>query len=284
MMKSVFVALAVMTVGGGIARAQQTHKPARPRIVITADPELDDLNTLIRAVLYFQDFQVEGLVYNSSMWHWKGDGKGTTQYIAGREYTRGGQCGPCTSWRWPTEKPYTEFIDAVVDAYARSYSNLKLHDAGYPAPAVLKSKIKWGNVDFEGDYSKETDGSNLIKSLLLDNKPGPLYVTAQGGQNTIARALKSIYDQYSKTAQWEAIRNKVSAKLVIIPFGDQDGTYARYIKPNWPEAMEWDLSMINFGYGIRGGLAPEDEIYISPAWNQENILSRGPLGSIPERI
>ena len=93
--------------------------------------------------------------------------------------------------------------------------------------------------------------------LLLDNKPGPLYVTAQGGQNTIARALKSIYEQYSKTPQWESVRDKVSAKLVIIPFGDQDGTYAKYIKPNWPEATEWDLNMINYGYGIRGGLAPE---------------------------
>ena len=251
----------------------------KPRIVITADPELDDLNTLTRAILYFQDVQVEGLIYNSSMWHWKGDGKGTTQYLAGREYTRTGQC-PCTSWRWPTEAPYTEFIDSVVEAYARSYSNLKVHDPNYPAPALLKSKIKWGNVDFEGDYSKETEGSNFIKSLLLDNKPGPLYVTAQGGQNTIARALKSIYERYSKTPQWEAVRNKVSAKLVIIPFGDQDGTYAKYIHPNWPEVTEWDLNMINYGYGIRGALSPENQVYISPAWNQENILNRGPLGSL----
>ncbi len=279
-MKSAVFALMAVTAGTGFLQAQQNSRQAKPRIVITADPELDDLNTLIRAVLYFQDFQVEGLVYNSSMWHWKGDGKGTTQYIAGREYTRGNQCGPCTSWRWPTGKPYTEFIDAVVDAYAKSYANLKVHDPNYPSPALLKSKIKWGNVDFEGDYSKETDGSNLIRSLLLDNKPGPLYVTAQGGQNTIARALKSIYDQYGKTPQWEAIRNKVSAKMVIIPFGDQDGTYAKYIKPNWPEVTEWDLNMVNYGYGIRGALAAEDQVYISPAWNQENILSRGPLGAL----
>ena len=260
------------------AQAQQTNRPAKPRIVITADPELDDNNTLIRALLYTPDFQVEGLVYVSSMWHWKGDGKGTTQYIAGREYTRTG-LGPQTSWRWPTEAPYTEFIDTLVDEYAKSYANLKVHDPNYPTPAFLKSKIKWGNVDFEGDYSKDTDGSNLIKSLLLDNKPGPLYVTAQGGQGTIARALKSIYDQYSKTPQWPTIRDKVSAKLVIIPFGDQDGTYAKYIKPNWPEVTEWQLNMIEYGYGIRGRLAPEDQVYISPAWNQENILSRGPLGA-----
>src|SRR6185312_3088648 len=215
-------------------------------------------------------------VYTSSGVHWKGDGKGTTQYEPGREYTRMGLC-PCTSWRW---EPGERFIDDVVEAYAKVYPNLKVHDPNYPAPAAVKSKIKWGNVEFDGDYSKDTDGSNLIKSLLLDNKPGPLYVTAQGGQSTIARALKSIYDQYSKTPQWESIRDKVSHKLVIIPFGDQDGLYAKYIKPNWPEVTEWQLSMINYGYGIRGGLAPENQVYIGAPWTKENILDRGPLGAM----
>jgi hypothetical protein len=210
-----------------VATAQQR----KPRVVITADPELDDNNTLIRAILYSSEFQIEGVVYASSSFHWKGDGKGTTQYIAGREYTRLGLC-PCTSWRWASDE---HFIDSIVDAYARIYANLKVHNPNYPSPAELKSKIKWGNVTFESDYSKDTEGSNLIKSLLLDDQPGPLYVTAQGGQSTIARALKSIHDQYANTPQWEAIRDKVSLKLIIIPSGDQDGTYARYIQPNWPE-------------------------------------------------
>src|SRR5215831_14521676 len=71
--------------------AQQTavtSTAAKPRVVITADPELDDNNTVIRAVLYSSDFTIEGLVYVSSGVHWKGDGKGTTQYVPGREYTR----------------------------------------------------------------------------------------------------------------------------------------------------------------------------------------------------
>ena len=176
----------------------------------------------IRAILYSSDVRFEGLIYVSSQFHWRGDGKGTTQYIAGREYTRLGLC-PCTSWRF---SPDEHFIDNIVDAYAKAYPNLKVHDPDYPSPEELKSKIKWGNVDFDGDFSKDTDGSNLIKSLLLDDQPGPLYVTAQGGESTIARALKSIYDQYAKTPQWEAIREKVSRKLIIIPSGDQDGTDA----------------------------------------------------------
>jgi hypothetical protein len=167
---------------------QRSNAPVKPRVVITADPELDDNNTLIRALLYSSDFHIEGLVYASSGVHWKGDGKGATQYIPGKEYTRLGLC-PCTSWRWAREE---RFIDDIVDAYAKAYVNLKVHNSNYPKPAELKSKIKWGNVEFEGDYSKDTEGSNLIKSLLLDDQPGPLYVTAQGGQSTIARALKAI--------------------------------------------------------------------------------------------
>jgi hypothetical protein len=253
-----------------------TAQQRTPRVVITADPELDDNNTLIRAILYSSDFQIEGLVYASSTFHWKGDGKGTTQYLPGREYTRLGLC-PCTSWRWA---PDEQFIDNIVEAYGRIFANLKVHNPNYPSPAELKSKIKWGNVSFEGDYSKDTEGSNLIKSLLLDDQPGPLYITAQGGQSTIARALKSIHDQYANTPQWEAIRDKVSLKLIVIPSGDQDGTYARYIQPDWPEVREWQLGTMDFAYFVRNGLPPENQVYVSAAWMQESILSRGPLGSM----
>ena len=274
--RSIFVLTLLLIASGAVPAEPPGSTLSKPRVVITADPELDDNNTLIRAILYSSELRIEGLVYASSGVHWKSDGKGTTQYIPGREYTRLG-LGPVTSWRWPEDD---HFIDEIVDAYAKAYPNLKVHDRDYPAPADLKSKIKWGNVEFEADYSKDTDGSNLIKSLLLDDQPGPLYVTAQGGQSTIARALKSIYDQYASTPQWETIRDKVSLKLVIIPFGDQDGTYARYIRPNWPEVTEWQLAMINYGYGIRNGLTPENQVYISPAWTKDNILSRGPLGAM----
>jgi len=260
----------------GQAPASQTRSANKPRVVLTHDPELDDVNTMIRALLYSTDFTIEGLVYSSASIHFKGDGKGTTQYVAGREYTRFG-LGPVTSWRWPAEE---RWIDSVVDAYARVYDNLKLHDRSYPTPPDLASCIKWGNVEFDGDYSKDTDGSNLIKSLLLDNRGEPLFVTAGGGQSTIARALKSIHDEYARTPQWDAIRAKVSRKLIIIPFGDQDGTNARYIQPNWPDVTTWQLAMINFGYGARGAHTPENQVYLGTKWTMENVSSRGPFGAM----
>lgn len=67
---------------------QREGLTAKPRVVITADPELDDNNSIIRAILYSSDVDLEGLIYVSSQFHWRGDGIGTTQSIAGREYTR----------------------------------------------------------------------------------------------------------------------------------------------------------------------------------------------------
>jgi Protein of unknown function (DUF1593) len=266
----------VLSVTVAVPAQRRDGSSAKPRVVITADPELDDNNTIIRAILYSSDVKLEGLVYVSSQFHWRGDGKGTTQYIAGREYTRLGLC-PCTSWRFA---PDEHFIDNIVSAYAKAYPNLKVHDPDYPSPEELKSKIKWGNVDFDGDFSKDTDGSNLIKSLLLDDAPGPLYVTAQGGESTIARALKSIHDQYANTPQWEAIRDKVSRKLIIVPSGDQDDTDTSYIRPNWPGVREYHFMGINFGYGAQDHAAPENKIYFSREWTRQNISSRGPLGAL----
>ena len=50
----------------------------RVRTIVTADPELDDLNSLLRLLLYTNEVDLQGLVYASSRFHWRGDGAGTT--------------------------------------------------------------------------------------------------------------------------------------------------------------------------------------------------------------
>jgi hypothetical protein len=37
---------------------------------------------------------------------------------------------------------------------------------------------------------------------------------------------------------------------------------------------------MDFGYFVRNGLTPEDQVYVSAAWTRENISSRGPLGAM----
>jgi hypothetical protein len=272
----------VVTLGGWTGSLQLgscTAAPAtqKPRVVVTTDPELDDSNSLVRYLLYSTDFRTEGIIYASSGFHWKGDGKGTKWFVPGREYTRVGlHLCPCESWRWAKGE---RFIDDAVETYEKVYANLKVHYPAYPSPAELKSKIRVGNVEFDGDISKDSPGSDLIKTLLLDKYGGPLYLLAWGGQSTIARALKSIQDQYEGTSQWSAIRDKVSRKAIIQAFGDQDNTYANYIKPNWPEIEFRQMSTRTYGYGARNVVLPPDQVYLSAAWTKENVSSRGPLGA-----
>jgi hypothetical protein len=257
----------------------ETPEGAKPRVVITTDPELDDSNSLIRYLLYSSDFRTEGLIYASSQFHWKGDGKGTKLSVPGREYTRFGlHICPCTSYRWAPDERY---IDAAVDAYAEAYPNLRVHDAGYPTPPELRSKIRWGNVEFDGDMSKDTPGSDLIKSLLLDDEESPVYLHAWGGQSTIARALKSIEDQYKDTPQWAAIRAKVIRKAVIHPSGDQDDTYATYIRPHWPEIRYRALiGGIDLAYDVQDRASEADAAYFTAAWTRANVSTRGAFGRL----
>ncbi|HOX81923.1 MAG TPA: DUF1593 domain-containing protein [Chryseolinea sp.] len=251
---------------------------SKPRIIVTADPELDDSNSLIRFLLYSTDFKVEGLIYASSQFHWTGDGKGTKFMVPGREYTRFGlNLCPCESYRWGKDE---RFINDIVENYEKVYTNLKIHNPNYPTPSELKSKIRFGNIEFDGDYSKDTPGSDLIKSLMLDDNPEPLYITAWGGQSTIARALKSIQDQYEKTTEWSAVRAKVLNKVILLPSLDQDDTYAKYIKIHWPEIDYRQMGGgPNYSYGLQLRTTPENLVYTTASWMTANITSRGPLGS-----
>lgn len=268
--------LALGGLGAGQGLAASPQPGGKPRVVVTTDPELDDNNSLLRYLLYSTDFETEGLIYASAPWHWKGDGKGTLFLNPEGEYRKHGLAlCPCTSWRWG---PNERFIDDIVEDYEKAYPNLKIHDPEYPTPADLKARIRWGNVEFDGDITKDTDGSNLIKSILLDDSPGPVYLLAWGGGSTIARALKSIKDQYESTPAWPQIRDKVSKKAVIQAWGDQDKTIGTYVQPNWPGIEFREMATTTYGYGARSAVLPADQIYLSPAWTRENISSRGPMG------
>ena len=263
----------------GLGRGTAAPDVQKPRVVVTTDPELDDSNSLVRYLLYSTDFRTEGLVYASSQFHWKGDGTGKKWFVPGREYTRFGlNLCPCESWRWA---PGERFIDDAVDIYERVYPNLRVHRADYPPPAELRSKIRWGNVEFDGDISKDTPGSDLIRDLLLDDDAEPVYLLAWGGASTIARALKSIQDRHAGTAEWPAIRAKVSRKAILSLSGDQDDTYATYIRPNWPDirSMPTGQGGVNLAYGAFVFASAENAPYFSADWTREHVSSRGPFGA-----
>lgn len=198
------------------------------RTIITTDGEIDDVDTYIRMLLYSNEFNIEGLIYSSSMWHYKGDGKGTL-FTSEMEMTKK-MYGAKTSLRWPG----LHWMEPLLNGYEKIYPNLKQHSARYPTPAYLKSIVRVGNVDFEGEMEKVTPGSELIMEKLLDKNPQEIFLQAWGGTNTIARALKSIEEKYSSTKEWASIREKVSKKAIIYTILDQDATYKKYIAGHWP--------------------------------------------------
>ncbi len=237
------------------------QEPRAPRTIITTDPELDDLNSMLRLLLYSNEIDIRGLVYSSSQHHWAGNP----------------QLG-VEPHRWP--EPGSVFhIDEAIDAYAECYENLVRHDPAYPSPERLRGIVAWGNVDDVGDMREETPGSQLIREALLDDEPGQIFLQVWGGPNTIARALKSIEEQYRDAPDWEAVRSRIEAKAVITSFGQQDTTFTEYIKPTWPGIENREVATTIWGYFARNVADEADVHLLEPGWMRENVSSVGPMGA-----
>lgn len=189
----------------------------KERTVITTDGEVDDQNSLIRALLYSNDMDVAGIVMTSSMYHY-----------AGNE--------TIPPFRWTG----TKWVYDLLDAYEKDYDNLVCHDPNYPAPDYLRSVTKIGNISNQGEMEEVTEGSAFLEQLFLDDDPRTLYVQTWGGTNTTARALKSIEEKWKDTDKWDVIQSKINEKVVIYIILDQDASYQDYIAAHWP-----DIKIIN---------------------------------------
>jgi hypothetical protein len=239
---------------------QSGHKHYEPRTIVTTDPELDDLNSLIRMLLYSNEIQIEGLAYSASQHHYEGDpAAGIPQH------------------RW---KFGPSHIEEALHGYDEVDENLRRHDRGFPTADDLRAKYRVGNIRNVGDMTTSTPGSQLIADVLLDDKPGPVYLQAWGGVNTIARGLKDIEERYKGTPQWDSIYEKVSKKAIITRWGAQDNTYATYVRPNWPEIENREVSTNIWGYSTRNSILPEDRFLVEPTWTRENVSEVGPLGEL----
>lgn len=242
-------------------------QPSTPRTIVTTDGEVDDQDSFIRMLLYTNEFHLIGLVYSSSQWHYTGDGRGTP-FTSEMEMTKK-LYGSRTELRWPG----TDWMQEFIDQYGLVYDNLSKHAKGYPTPQYLKSLVKVGNIVFEGEMEKDTEGSDFIKKILLDDTTEPIYLQIWGGTNTVARALKSIEDQYKHTGLWAQIEKRVSDKAIIYAVLDQDATYRKYIAPNWPKikVLYNSAQFWNFAYPWPRVVPAELQPYLRGPWFKENI-------------
>lgn len=253
---------------------ESTPAPQKPRTIVTTDGEIDDVDSFIRMLLYANEFQIEGLIYSSSMWHYKGDGKGTL-FTSEMEMTKT-MYGAKTDLRWPG----VEWMNPLLDAYEAVYPKLSQHAEGFPTAEYLRSVVRVGNIDFEGEMAVDTEGSDYIKAKLLDEDMEPIYLQVWGGTNTIARALKSIEDEYKGTPEWKSIYQKVIDKAIIYAILDQDATYRTYIAPNWPDLkIYYNSSQFwCFAYPWKRAV-PESQHYLFEGkfMGEEIINNHGPL-------
>ncbi len=247
----------------------------RPRTVVMTDGEVDDMDSFLRFMLYTNDLDVRGIIYTSSMWHYKGDGKGT-QFSTHMDIVKLYHPGWHTDLRWCG----TEWIKNYIDKYRTVYPMLLQHDKRYPSPDQLQSLVRVGNIDFEGEMAYDTDGSNLIKEVLLSEDETPIHFETWGGANTFARALKSIEDEYKGTAGWDALYQKISKKAILYNIMNQDDTYKTYIAVHWPDIKvyynSWQFGCLAY---IWPKTVPEvQQQYFRGDWMKKNIL-QGSYGS-----
>ncbi len=254
--------------------SSQTQKDSRPRAIITTDLECDDMNSLIHTSLFFNDIDIDGIVYSASQFHFTGDGVHTLAEVnpnfccSGFNGESREEIEQLKVYR-PMELGWIENLWSKE--YASVYPMLKENDNRYPSPEYLNSITKVGNVEFEGDVRFDTEGSNLIKQAILDDDERPLYLFTWGGFNTIARALISIHDDYKNDEDaWQAVRQKIYDKVVISGY-TQDFSFRDHIYELYPDLKLLSCSDAYPGY-FASTNAPADARYTFQAdWLKENI-------------
>lgn len=235
--------------------------PQKLRVFILSDisNEPDDAESLVRYLLYCNQFDTEGL-------------------------------GAVTS-NWMKTKVCPQDMHKIVDAYAGAVDNLNSHvhpDARYPPAQTLKELIRSGasvyGMAAVGDHVPLSDAGELLLERILSKDCRPLWVLCWGGTNVLAQVLFKIRKDFSAD---EA--SALYAKLRVYAISDQDDTGA-WIRNNFPSVFYivslhgWNqyglaawigISGDNF-YGFdKGG---PDFTKLTKEWIRDNIQI-GPLGT-----
>ncbi len=245
----------------GQIHAQNNDKIQKKRVLVLTDieNEPDDAQSLVRFLLYSNQWDVEGLVATTSCW--KRDNP--------------------ADWR----------IEEIVKAYGKVRENLLKHEKGYPEEEYLLSIIKKGVPEFgmKGvGKGKDTQGSDWIISVLDKPDERPLWVTIWGGANTLAQALWKI-----KMTRPPAEVNRLVKKLRVYTISDQDNA-GPWLRNTFPDLFY----IVSPGYGENNGKgyfyatwtgisgerwykfpSGADTSIIRNGWVKENIrTNHGPLG------
>lgn len=269
----------------------------RPRVIITTDMEVDDMNSTIHLALYLNHIDLEAIVYTASQYHFQGDGIHTLGEVNPHWRTKGVRSYECAVVpREPDPEAgalrrYRPFPERWIEnlwerEYARAYPNLQANaqvagEPAFPTPEELIARTYVGNVAFEGDVREDTPGSDAIKRAIMDDDPRTLWLLSWGGMNTIVRALMSIAAEYAGTPLWEDVRERVYTKVRVLGVMDgvgQDNSWKDYGEPLFPKLQ---LLRTPFPYGgyvdAKCAQPASIELFRAP-WPAQNLIEgNGPL-------
>lgn len=246
--------------------------------------EPDDAQSLVRLLLYANEYDIEGIIPNAS---W---------------------CGPDTS-----DEGYMTRIHDVVNAYEKVVENLEKHAKGYPTAEYLRSRVKRGtsfvNMKKRVSISRESieackadvekyrkseeynvgegltnEGAELIRAAIEKQDTRPLWITLWGGCGTLAQAIYDMAKEYTR----DKMRVLLS-KLCVYDIDGQDDCGA-WIMHRYPE-ITWLRSDVAFWGFSETPKKSENRAFpknssvgdlstVSPEWVSENIQAQGPLGKV----
>ncbi len=264
----------------------------KPRVIVTTDLEVDDMNSLVHLALHLNELDVTAFVTTASQYHFLGDDAHALAEVNPHWRTRGRrscewdvvphepdpEAGSLTSYR-PFPADWVERLWS--GPYAAAWPTLCENGGDYPAPEVLLARTYEGNVAFEGDVRFETPGSRVIADAIMDDDPRTLWLLSWGGMNTIVRALMSIAERWQDTPAWPEVSRRVCEKVRVMGVAGgvgQDNSWEDHGRALFPELP---LLRTPFVYGsyvdARRAQPDTAELFRAP-WPEERLVrGNGPL-------
>lgn len=234
----------------------------KQRIVVMTDiaNEPDDQMSMVRLLVYSNQFDIEGLVATTS--------------------------------NWMRSRVRPDVINLVLDAYAQVFPTLSQHAAGFPTADALRPLVTTGPQGF-GMAAVTLEGEGISPGARRIIEAGdradarPLWVLAWGGTNTLAEALG-----YVRRSRSAAETDTFVSKIRVYTISDQDdaGPWIRrefptlhYVGiPSTPDGDQyyqatWTAISGDLFYRNADGA---DFTTFTNAWVEANIRSKGPLGKL----
>lgn len=236
--------------------AALTSFPQLPRLLIITDigGDPDDQQSLVRLMVYSNEFEIEGIITSAS--------------------------GTPGELKQAVVRP--DLVEEIIRGYQSVYPNLLKHDKNYPAPEYLLSVVKRGNPNRGWENVGEghdSEGSEWIIRQVDKKDNRPLNICIFGGQTDLAQALWKV-----KNTRTEKQYKRFLSKIRVYEINDQDHIFKEmydehkmpfYIQAKAPEGVDKREG------AYRGVYLGGDESLTSLDWLKENILeNHGPLGKL----